>query len=231
MAADKAKRGKARDGLTLVRWRCHIEGMADLRSICIYCGANAGTDPQYREAAENLGRAMAKAGIRLVYGGGSVGLMGIIARTVLQHGGEVTGIIPQFLKDREVMLKEVSELIVTEDMHERKRTMFDHSDAFVALPGGIGTLEEVVEIMTWAQLDQHEKPILIANINGFWDSLVALFERMTDDGFLHKAFLGAHVDLPVRFCDEVEAIIPTLQEAVAALPRHALEATSPEDMI
>jgi uncharacterized protein (TIGR00730 family) len=198
--------------------------MAELRSICVYCGSNAGLDPRYREAAEALGRAMAAAGVRLVYGGGSVGLMGILARTVLNNGGKVTGIIPQFLKDREVMLKEVSDLVVTADMHERKRIMFEHSDAFVALPGGIGTLEEVVEMMTWAQLDQHEKPILIANINGFFDALIALFQRMTDDGFLHKAFLGNHVDLPVRFCDTVEAIIPTLKKAVVDLPRKKLEA-------
>ncbi len=135
----------------------------------------------------------------------------------------VTGIIPQFLKDREVMLKEVSELIVTADMHERKRIMFERSDAFVALPGGIGTLEEVVEMMTWAQLDQHEKPILIVNINGFWDPLIAQFGRMTGDGFLHKAFLGDHVDLPVRFCGSAEAVVPTLQGIVAGVPRPELE--------
>src|SRR5687768_7137681 len=120
-----------------------MAGMAQLRSICVYCGSNAGTDPKYREAAETLGKAMAAAEVRLVYGGGSVGLMGILARTVMAHGGKVTGIIPQFLKDREVMLKDVPDLRVTADMHERKRTMFELSDAFVALPGGIGTLEEV----------------------------------------------------------------------------------------
>jgi uncharacterized protein (TIGR00730 family) len=201
--------------------------MAELKSICVYCGSNAGADPEYRDAAEKLGRAMAAADIRLVYGGGAVGLMGIIARTVMANGGKVTGIIPQFLKDREVMLREVTELQVTADMHERKRSMFEQSDAFVALPGGIGTLEEVVEMMTWAQLDQHKKPILIANINGFWDTLIALFQRMTDDGFLHKAFLGNHVDLPVHFCDTVEAIVPTLKKAVAGVPRPALEAAPP----
>ena len=198
--------------------------MAQLRSICVYCGSNAGMDPKYREAAETLGRVMATEGIRLVYGGGSVGLMGILARTVMAHGGKVTGIIPQFLKDREVMLKEVPDLHVTADMHERKRTMFEQSDAFVALPGGIGTLEEVVEMMTWAQLDQHKKPILIANIDGFWDPLIKLFERMTEEGFLHKAFLGQHVDLPVHFCDTVDAIVPTLKKAVADVPRPALQA-------
>jgi uncharacterized protein (TIGR00730 family) len=122
------------------------------------------------------------------------------------------------------MLREVPDLRVTADMRERKRIVFELSDAFVALPGGIGTLEEVVEIMTWAQLDQHKKPILIANVDGFWDSLVGLFQRMTDEGFLHKAFLGQHVDLPVHFCDAVEAIVPTLQKAVAGIDRPALEA-------
>jgi uncharacterized protein (TIGR00730 family) len=197
--------------------------MAQLRSICVYCGSNDGRLPDYATAAERLGRDMAEAGVRLVYGGGSVGLMGIVARSVLAHGGLVTGIIPQFLKDREVMLKEVSELIVTADMHERKRIMFERSDAFVALPGGIGTLEEVVEMMTWAQLDQHEKPILIVNINGFWDPLIAQFGRMTGDGFLHKEFLGDHVDLPVRFCGSAEEVVPTLQAALAAVPRPELE--------
>lgn len=166
---------------------------------------------------------MAASGIRLVYGGASIGLMGILAKSVLANGGEAVGIIPQFLKDREVMLTDVSELIVTADMHERKRKMFERSDAFVALPGGIGTLEEVVEMITWAQLDQHEKPILIANINGFWDPLVAQFQRMADDGFLHKHFLGKHISLPVIFCDSFEEIIPTLQEAVAGLPRRPPE--------
>jgi len=205
--------------------------MADLQSICVYCGSNSGSDPQYRESAESLGRAMAEAGIRLVYGGGSVGLMGILARSVLAHGGKVTGIIPQFLKDREVMLKEVSDLVVTSDMHERKRIMFERSDAFVALPGGIGTLEEVVEMMTWAQLDQHEKPILMANINGFWDPLIAQFDRMTGDEFLHKSFLGDHTDLPVRFCASCDEIIPTLQKAIANLPRPKLEAAPSPGMV
>jgi uncharacterized protein (TIGR00730 family) len=199
--------------------------MAELRSICVYCGSNDGRRPEYAAGAERLGRDMAEAGVRLVYGGGSVGLMGIVARAVLAHGGEVTGIIPQFLKDREVMLKEVSELIVTADMHERKRIMFERSDAFVALPGGIGTLEEVIEVMTWAQLDQHEKPILIVNTLGFWDPLLALFAHMTEEGFLHKAFLGDHVDLPVRFCGGAEEVVPTLQGALASVPRPELEET------
>ncbi|MCR4281888.1 MAG: TIGR00730 family Rossman fold protein [Bauldia sp.] len=197
--------------------------MAELRSICVYCGANPGARPQYAEAASGLGRAMAAEDIRLVYGGGSIGLMGILARAVMDNGGKVTGIIPQFLRDREVMLREVDDLVVTADMHERKRTMFHRSDAFVALPGGIGTLEEVVEIMTWAQLDQHVKPVMIVNIDGFWNPLIALFERMMQEGFLHKAFLGNHVDLPVRFVNSVAEVIPTLREAVAGVSQPKLD--------
>jgi uncharacterized protein (TIGR00730 family) len=198
--------------------------MAELRSICVYCGSNAGARPQYAAAAEALGNAIAQSGTRLVYGGGAVGLMGILARSVMKAGGSVTGIIPQFLKDREVMLREVSDLVVTADMHERKRMMFDRSDAFVALPGGIGTLEEVVEMMTWAQLEQHMKPVLIVNLGGFWDPLIGLFERMGEEGFLHKAFLGGSVDLPVKFVDSVEAVIPTIRAMIADVPRTELAA-------
>ena len=208
--------------------------MAELRSICVYCGANTGARPDYAEAARALGRTMAAENIRLVYGGGSIGLMGILARSVMASGGKVTGIIPQFLRDREVMLREVDDLVVTADMHERKRIMFERSDAFVALPGGIGTLEEVVEMMTWAQLDRHVKPILIANIGGFWDPLVDLFRRMTEKGFLHKAFLGhdSHrVDLPVVIVDTVAEIIPALQARIARTPRPVLEEAGRADML
>jgi uncharacterized protein (TIGR00730 family) len=209
--------------LTLGAGRCHIRAMAELKSICVYCGANPGARPEYAEAAAILGRAMATSDIRLVYGGGSIGLMGILARSVLASGGKVTGIIPKFLRDREVMLREVDDLVVTEDMHERKRIMFQRSDAFVALPGGIGTLEEVVEMMTWAQLDRHAKPVMIVNLDGFWNPLMAQFERMADEGFLHKAFLGNHVDLPVVFVDTVEDVIPTLRARIARLPVAAVE--------
>jgi hypothetical protein len=197
--------------------------MAELKSICVYCGANTGARPGYAAAATTLGLEMASNDVRLVYGGGSIGLMGVLARTVMENGGGVTGIIPQFLRDREVMLREVDELIITADMHERKRTMFERSDAFVALPGGIGTLEEVVEMMTWAQLDQHAKPVMIVNLDGFWDPLVAQFERMANEGFLHKGFLGNHIDLPVVFVDSVEEVIPTLRARIARLPEAAVE--------
>jgi len=197
--------------------------MAELGSLCVYCGANPGAAPEYAEAAASLGTAMAAEGVRLVYGGGSIGLMGIVARAVMSNGGNVTGVIPRFLKDREIMLREVPDLVVTADMHERKRLMFQHSDAFIALPGGIGTLEEVVEIMTWAQLDQHAKPVLILNINGFWDPLIALFRRMREEGFLSKSFLGGHNDLPVEFVDSVDSVIPRLRERLAAVPRTELD--------
>jgi uncharacterized protein (TIGR00730 family) len=213
--------------LTHCNIECQMARMTDLTSICVYCGSNAGVDPAFAEGARKLGKAMAREGIRLVYGGGAVGLMGIIARSVLEAGGTVLGVIPQFLKDREVMLRDATDLIVTVDMHERKRIMFEHSDSFLALPGGIGTLEELVEMMTWAQLDRHRKPIVVANINGFWDPLTALFDRMTEAGFLHKAFLANRVDLPVRFVDTVEDVIPTIREAIAVVPRAELAGAAP----
>jgi uncharacterized protein (TIGR00730 family) len=155
-----------------------------IRSICVYCGSGQGTDPVFTAAARVLGHMMAKAGIRLVYGGGRIGLMGEVARSVLDAGGTVTGIIPKFLKAREVMLADAQELHVVEDMHARKKLMFDKADAFIALPGGIGTLEELVEQLTWAQLGRHEKPILIANINGFWRPLLSLLAHMRESGFV-----------------------------------------------
>jgi uncharacterized protein (TIGR00730 family) len=197
--------------------------MAELKSICVYCGASNGVAPVYNDAAAALGRTMAAENIRLVYGGGSIGLMGILARAVMDGGGAVTGIIPQFLKEREVMLREVGDLIVTANMHERKQAMFERADAFVALPGGIGTLEELVEVATWAQLDRHVKPILIVNINGFWDPLIVLFEHMAREGFLHKAFLGEnHNDLPVSYVDTVEAVVPALRARIAGVTRSQL---------
>jgi uncharacterized protein (TIGR00730 family) len=204
--------------------------MASLTSLCVYCGSNAGTDPAYTTAARALGRAMAAKGVRLIYGGGSIGLMGVLARAVLANGGAVTGIIPQFLKEREVMLKEASELVVTRDMHERKRIMFERSDAFVALPGGLGTLEEVVEIATWAQLQRHAKPVLMVNVGGFWDPLIALFRRMTDDGFLRKPFLDDGNDLPITFCADVAQIIPSIETALEATPPAELAAPHVQQM-
>ena len=146
--------------------------MNAIRSVCVYCGSSAGRDPDYVESGRRLGRDMAEAGMRLVYGGGTRGIMGAVSDGVIMAGGQVTGIIPRFLIDMEATereLKRLDELVVTDDMHERKHLMFQRSDAFVALPGGIGTLEELVEIMTWSQLGRHAKPIVIANIGGAFD--------------------------------------------------------------
>lgn len=165
--------------------------MTDIKNICVYCGSSAGVDPALSDAAEHLGHAMAEAGIGLVYGGGNNGLMGTTARAVLDAGGRVTGIIPEFLQRRETMLDGAQEMITVADMHTRKRLMYERSDAFVALPGGIGTLEELVEQMTWVQLERHTKPVLIANINGFWKPLLALFAHMRQAGFVRP---GSEID-------------------------------------
>ncbi len=186
--------------------------MNRIKKICVYCGSGPGTDPAYAAAAEALGIELAKAGIGLVYGGGSLGLMGIVARSVLEAGGHVTGIIPDFLSSRERMLKDVQELVVTKDMHERKKLMFERSDAFVALPGGVGTLEETVEMLTWSQLGRHKKPILLANVKQFWVPLVELFEHMRAQEFIRQ-------DLMVRYLvtDKIDDIVPMLQGAAEML--------------
>ena len=184
--------------------------MSKIKTVCVYCGSGPGTNPRFVEAAIALGKAMAESGIRLVYGGGSIGLMGAVASSVLDHGGMVTGIIPGFLTARENALKRVQELIVTPDMHERKRLMFEHSDAFVALPGGIGTLEELVEQLTWQQLGRHSKPVLLANIDGFWEPLLALLAHMRA-----TQFIRASLAVDILKAERVEDILPRLQAAAA----------------
>jgi uncharacterized protein (TIGR00730 family) len=198
-----------------------IETMNKIRTICVYCGSGPGTDPAFAKAARTFGETLAKNRIGLVYGGGAVGLMGEIARAVVQNNGEVNGIIPEFLMAREHALKTTQGLIVTRDMHERKRKMFDMADAFVALPGGVGTLEEVVEQMTWAQLGRHKKPILLANIAGFWDPLCALLEHMKT-----LEFIRGDLSFDLLVADKVEDILPMLQIAIAAVPESAKEMTA-----
>lgn len=190
--------------------------MSKIRNVCVYCGSGPGTNPRYVEAAIQFGRNLAENGVGLVYGGGSVGMMGAVASSVLEHGGRVTGIIPDFLVNREHAMKRAQELIVTRDMHERKQTMFERSDAFVALPGGIGTLEELVEQMTWAQLGRHAKPILLANIEGFWDPLLALLDHMRE-----LAFIRAGLVVNVLKTPHVDDILPMLQAAAAHAPPSA----------
>jgi uncharacterized protein (TIGR00730 family) len=170
--------------------------MSKIKAICVYCGSSPGTDPAFTATARGFGKILAENGVRLVYGGGSIGLMGALAGAVIEHGGAATGIIPEFLTAKERPRRLAQEQIVTRDMHERKRTMFERADAFVALPGGLGTLEELVEQMTWAQLGRHKKPILIANINGFWNPLLALIDAHARAG--PRALAGARRRAPRR---------------------------------
>ena len=184
--------------------------MSKIRTVCVYCGSGPGTEPAYMEAARQFGRLLAADGVGLVYGGGSRGLMGAVATSVLDHGGHVTGIIPAFLESREHTLRRAQEVIVTPDMHVRKQTMFDKADAFVALPGGIGTLEELVEQLTWAQLGRHKKPILIVNIAGFWDPLCVLLEHMRRTQFIRPEFA-----VILLVADRIEEALPMLRAAAA----------------
>jgi uncharacterized protein (TIGR00730 family) len=187
-------------------------GAGGIRNICVYCGSGPGLNPAYVAAAQALGKSLAAADIGLVYGGGSLGLMGEVAKSTLAHGGRVTGIIPAFLSKKEQMLKDASELIVTDNMHERKMLMFERSDAFVALPGGIGTLEELVEQLTWSQLGRHTKPIIVANIEGFWAPFLALLGHMKSEAFIRPG-----LELGFVVVDRAEQIVPAaLSAAVGA---------------
>ena len=181
--------------------------MNKINAVCVYCGSSPGTDPSFAAAARAFGKILAGNGIRLIYGGGSAGLMGALAEAVLANGGDVTGIIPEFLTRRERPRPLAQELIVTRDMHERKRIMFERADAFVALPGGIGTLEELIEQLTWAQLGRHKKPILLANIGGYWDPLLTLIDHMRTQDFLPAS---PHVECLVA--TRIEDILPKLIE-------------------
>lgn len=164
--------------------------MRTFRSICVYCGSQPGRDPVYAEAARGLGQHLAQRGIRLIYGGGSVGLMGQIATAVLEAGGEVVGVIPQKLLDLEVGKTDVTELIVVPDMHTRKKQMADLSDGFVALPGGYGTLEELFEAITWTQLEYHRKPVGLLEVAGYYAPLISLLDHMVEQGFVRPAQRG-----------------------------------------
>jgi uncharacterized protein (TIGR00730 family) len=182
--------------------------MKAIRNICVYCGSSPGADLRFGEAADALGAAMAGGGYSLVFGGGEDGLMGRIAHAVLKHGGRVTGIIPKFLVRREHAMLEAQELIVVDDMHERKRLMFERADAFIALPGGIGTLEELVEQLTWVQLQRHSKPVLIADIGGFWRPLLSLIAHMHNLGFIRQGF-----DLRYLVAERIDDALPMLEAA------------------
>jgi uncharacterized protein (TIGR00730 family) len=179
-----------------------------IRDICVYCGSSPGSDSRFADAADRLGAAMAAAGIGLVFGGGEDGLMGRIAGAVLAHGGRVTGIIPTFLVKREHALTSAQELIVVADMHQRKQLMFERADAFIALPGGIGTLEELVEQLTWVQLGRHRKPVLIADIGGFWRPLLGLLAHMNALGFIRDS-----AEVRYLVAEKIEDALPMIERA------------------
>ncbi|HEY6632621.1 MAG TPA: TIGR00730 family Rossman fold protein [Rhizobiaceae bacterium] len=182
--------------------------MNTIRSICVYCGSSPGRSDLYMKAGQVLGRSIAKAGLELVYGGGGKGIMGAVADGAQRAGGRVTGIIPRFLLTKEATqtaIQRLDDLVVTDNMHQRKHMMFEKSDAFVALPGGIGTVEEIIEIMTWAQLGHHRKPIVFANIGGFWNPMLALLDHMRAEGFIHTG----HLVEPLVI-DTAEAIVPAI---------------------
>jgi uncharacterized protein (TIGR00730 family) len=182
-----------------------------IRSICVYCGSQPGRSPLYLEAGRALGRSIAEHGLRLVYGGGTRGIMGAVSSGVMSSGGRVLGIIPEFLMDKEASkhsLTALTEVVVTQDMHQRKHRMFEEADAFVTLPGGIGTLEEIVEIMTWGQLGRHRKPMVFANINNFWDPMLELLNHMAAEGFIHTS----HLVKPM-IIDKIDEIVPAILAA------------------
>ena len=176
----------------------------EIRSVCVFCGSAFGSDPAYKQAAHDLGQVLAGADMRLVYGGGGVGLMGEVARAVHESGGKVLGIMPKFLQNREVVIDEIDTRIVA-NMHERKMMMFEESDAFVVVPGGIGTLEEVVELMSWRRLDLHKKPVIFLNINNFWEPFFALIRHTMQEKFTPESFLSTFVSV-----DSVEDILPAI---------------------
>lgn len=188
--------------------------MARVRTLCVYCGASAGRDPRFAQAAADLGRLLAKSDIALVYGGGRVGLMGIMADAALAAGGRVIGVIPTLLKSRELAHPGCSELIAVDTMHARKQRMFELSDAFAILPGGLGTLDEAFEMITWKQLGMHDKPILLLDVAGYWAPFRGLIDHIVRAGFA-RAESDARLIVPVSDVAQVPAVL-------AAAPAPAL---------
>ncbi len=190
---------------------------ANIRSVVVFCGSRVGHDPAWRNAAEALGRGLASSGIQLIYGGGRVGLMGAVADGALAGSGLVTGIIPDFLRAREVAHPGVTDLHVTDTMHRRKALMFERADAFVTLPGGLGTLDETIEIMTWRQLGLHDRPLLIANLNGWATDLLTLLNSFVTDGF---------TDASSRALYEVLPDVPAILRRLVTMPARERPASS-----
>jgi uncharacterized protein (TIGR00730 family) len=180
-------------------------------NVCVYCGSGPGRNPAYVAGARELGYFIAESGIGLVYGGGSNGLMGEVARSVQANGGRVIGVIPEFLSSKERIFTEANELVVTATMHERKMTMFERADGFIVLPGGMGTLEELAEMSTWAQLDRHNKPIILCNIERYWQPLLLLLEHMRDEHFIRPG-LELKIDVASNAKEAVHRFVERMQE-------------------
>ena len=187
--------------------RNHALNTNELKSICVFCGSGNGKDPAFEAATKKLGSLIAENNIELIYGGGDMGLMGTISEAVRTNGGKITGIIPEFLLKYQNESSDNNGLIITKDMHTRKARMYDLADAFIALPGGIGTLEELVETMTWAQLGTHQKPIALLNTSNFWAPFLALIDHMRKENFIRDG-----LEVNFQIVDNPEAIIPALNE-------------------
>ena len=181
------------------------ESVSAPSALCVFCGARFGADPAYRDLAGRLGRLLAENSVTLVYGGGGVGLMGVVANAALAVSGKVVGIIPRFLLDREAGHPDLTETIVVETMHERKLQMFERSDGFVILPGGLGTLEEFFEVLSWRTMGLHDKPIIILDHNGYWDPLVALLNRVVEGSFADRRYLEQ-----IAVVTKLEELLPTI---------------------
>jgi len=190
--------------------------MSNIRTVCVYCGSSMRVDDAYKQAAQELGALLARQGIGVVYGGGRVGLMGLVADAAMAAGGTVTGIIPSHIQEHEVQHTGLTELLVVDSMHTRKRMMVERSDAFVVLPGGFGTLDEMFEILTWKQLRLHDKPVVIADVGGYWQPLLRLIDHMIDSGFVQPAHRGSY------------AVVSSVAEVPAALARAPEPAIDPE---
>jgi uncharacterized protein (TIGR00730 family) len=193
--------------------------MPQIRSVCVYCGSSGAVDQRYRSAAEELGRSLAIAGIALVFGGGRIGLMGIAADAALAAGGQVIGVIPAALRDRELAHQNVSELVVVDTMHDRKRVMAERADAFAVLPGGIGTLDEMFEILTWRQLRLHDKPIFLIDVAGYWQPLRALLDHIVEQRFATSLISG------------LVEIVPNAAALLTALRRSASRGKTRSDLL
>lgn len=181
-----------------------------MKSVCVYCGSRMGADPAYQEAADQAGRAIARAGWRLVYGAGDVGLMGVVARAAQTAGGDTFGVIPKHLLDWEVGKTDLTRFVVTETMHERKKVMVMNADAILVLPGGAGSLDEFFEVLTWRQLALHDKPIVVLNTKGYWDPLQGLMTHIIDQGFADGSLAGF-----VTFADDVDAALACLRATLS----------------